>query len=1422
MKAFTLFTMFLGLFAQSVCAEQITLENAELKPDDISHLTVTNLPDWTLSNAGAGDLITWVTDDRVRRVGVSNGVTLSQSATVPDTKKSGDGSEVLPLEAYYGLLSVDSFGLKDKGAATVAVTLRKLESSVDAITGENVVTKTVIGTYNFTEDSSEFAKTSKWSVLKVSSGNSTMQNALDNDLNTRWSSSASLENGEQFIVIDLGESQRIEGIIYERGSNSTTGYIKEYEVYVSDDSESFPKSPAASGVNKYVDLRDPRQIYFDQAVTGRYVKLVAKSDVAVGDTGFTSVVGEFNLIGGQESARTRHWFYLPPAIMSDLNLKDIEVEITVTTDDANHLILGRVNLQRFHRTPTTRLCSSPHKSVGPDPMTAGAYGFRSITEHKHHATSVYDVFSGSVAETAGLQVGDLIVEVNDRFMPSHDAAGDWGRFKDIHDEILGDALKSVLDPALGSAYGKLSLTILRPSDSGFTRHVLNLDFSAMPNAIQDVMSLDDPSFVAMHRDVLDYLASRQYDSGLFPARDNISALAGLALLGSKDLKYAENIHKLAAGIIAQHPVPSEVSESFFYTGVELMFMAEYAGATGNERAKKWVKDTLIHIPNCTHRSRLGTLALGHGRSGLPYSNKALMSPMSHLLAGEGVARKLGIYDGMIWETCSDYIDSCWGDPARGRNGTMGYNYSYIDSNEFWSRTGLSSVALHLRDEKPEMKDIMLDAMEARYSKAEKSHAYGQPGSAFGYMGLAGTRPAAFDKIYQTWNWQLQLSWKPGFGLYYNTPLNGAPYMAGDFLQNACFGMLMSRATGGLHLTGGNPDQWLPDSEMVKDSMIVKITSTESGLITMSTGDGLEIYFSTDGSTPSLSSLKYRVGFNGVLGMKIRARAYDPVAKKFVGIVFQHDIIDVLTSATVTRATGFIGTEDEQAGWDLFSIERAKFAFDGSLSTEWATNNGEGKQNWESGEDSIDSIPHEVELDFNGVREIHNLSMHFVSEGNTPKKIELYSSEDGETWVKVQSWTQAAYQAVVEFKLDNILETQYLKLSFIEPFIETSNSMIIKEIDFTSISPGLEFDDVTRLLSMTAPAGYEIRYTLDGSLPHSGSVLYTEPIQIGSATVQAYAFVPGATEPKGALAVLTTSEKISLAGATATASSAWSSGYVASFAIDGDPSTYWHSRNRAEWPHFIVIDLGSVQTFNAFYYLPRNGSSITQKVDEYHFYAGEQEESMSLVSKGVFSELGYDLSSTGVREAYFDKPVTARYIKLEAKQSTRNKHMNYMAVAEFGVLNKPYQNTKEGLINLDYTSWLDLYGGVNDGDGFSSAFEYALGLDPTKKDGEHVCKCRIVKLDAGDGEKSYSVLDLTSDSRSIELGLEAQISTNLALNTWKGMKQAIADGEVVIMSSTLANDGLITTTYRSTASTDTVPTLFYRLYADTSSLPTRRE
>ena len=131
------------------------------------------------------------------------------------------------------------------------------------------------------------------------------------------------------------------------------------------------------------------------------------------------------------------------------------------------------------------------------------------------------------------------------------------------------------------------------------------------------------------------------------------------------------------------------------------------------------------------------------------------------------------------------------------------------------------------------------------------------------------------------------------------------------------------------------------------------------------------------------------------------------------------------------------------------------------------------------------------------------------------------------------------------------------------------------------------------------------------------------------------------------------------------------GYSATFAIDGDPATFWHTSWRttpSPPPHELQVDLGSHVDFNGFHYLPRSDSFNDGNIGQYEFYI-----SADGISWGAPAASGSFSNTKDLKAVTFSQK-SARYVRLRALTDANGG--NYTNVAEL-TLTQSFQIPRDG-------------------------------------------------------------------------------------------------------------------------------------------------
>ena len=133
------------------------------------------------------------------------------------------------------------------------------------------------------------------------------------------------------------------------------------------------------------------------------------------------------------------------------------------------------------------------------------------------------------------------------------------------------------------------------------------------------------------------------------------------------------------------------------------------------------------------------------------------------------------------------------------------------------------------------------------------------------------------------------------------------------------------------------------------------------------------------------------------------------------------------------------------------------------------------------------------------------------------------------------------------------------------------------------------------------------------------------------------------------------------GATITADNAHAD-FPAALAIDGDPTTFWHTpwgEERTDHPHHLTLDLGRPVKLSGLEYLPRQDMA-NGRIAEFEVCVGN--DPSDLAAAAVTGRWG---DETGRQRVLFDRPLTARFLRLVANSEVNGNF--FAAVAELDLI-----------------------------------------------------------------------------------------------------------------------------------------------------------
>jgi len=722
----------------------------------------------------------------------------------------------------------------------------------------------------------------------------------------------------------------------------------------------------------------------------------------------------------------RRWIYLEPKIVN--SLMSGKTELKVSGLNENGVVLKGVEICRLHTKPTRKLEAKPNGHAGPDKVNVGSLGFNMLVEHQQRVASIYDVRKGTIAEKAGLKDGDVLAGVNGLPLSINSANPGWQWFNEGHAATVGNA---ILDGLAGeNSSGVIKLNLFREGKPV----VVDLK---LPDVFLEEDFFLKPSGEKMRKDMIGYLLKNQKSDGSFggPIRTTFGALS---LIAEKDQQYAPQIVKAVNWMLNKYPNAENFGNLGYWHGSYAgILYCEYYLATGDKRVLPRIQAIHDWVMTGVHTSKWGMACLGHGPSGLPYGNKALMAPTSHLFVFDGLAQKCGLHT-QLWETLLPFMIHCWSDPSKkGGHGSMGYNASYKDKAQFWSRTGQSALACAIRGEREDMQNAMTSFMEGNYPFYRNSHAYGEPGGAWGIISLAYTRPDAYKKVMNALRWEFALSWEPGYGMKFSQPHMGAPYMGTDDLLNSAYPLVFIAHKKSLFITGSKEKNWLDVSRVETPLSEVILRQARNGKVWMETKvPGGTIYFTTDGSEPSASSTRYTESFvlekGGVIkavsivsgkSSKVTERTYQPSSAK----------------VKVIAASGHKDPEE--------AIRRAEFSIDGARYYAWIADRGQDAKGY----------PHSVVYDLGAICKVGSIKFIHGNKNSGVGECRVYGSIDeaeitlaenihapllGET-----AWT--TFENIREVKMTNDKEVRYLRVEFTKPLVAEKSDFKIEELQINS-------------------------------------------------------------------------------------------------------------------------------------------------------------------------------------------------------------------------------------------------------------------------------------------------------------------------------------------------------------------------------------
>jgi len=267
------------------------------------------------------------------------------------------------------------------------------------------------------------------------------------------------------------------------------------------------------------------------------------------------------------------------------------------------------------------------------------------------------------------------------------------------------------------------------------------------------------------------------------------------------------------------------------------------------------------------------------------------------------------------------------------------------------------------------------------------------------------------------------------------------------------------------------------------------------------------------------------------------------------------------------------------------------------------------------------------------------------------------------WEIVDEATTIGYKRILRFPM---VKTQKIKLNILDaracPVI--SNIEVYKAPELIS-NPAIIRGKNGMVNINCNTVDPKIYYTLDGSEPGVSANLFSSPFEFKKGgEVKAIAILDNGEQSE----VVFESYDI--------CSEKWSVQFVDSYheafpaenAIDGDPSTMWHTDwgpEKTARPHKLEINLGEIISLKGFSYIPRADNNLIGVITKYNFYISlDGDVWKNVILNGEFSNIQNNPIKQEVR---FEKEVKANYICIEALASVNMQ--DYTSINELGIITK---------------------------------------------------------------------------------------------------------------------------------------------------------
>lgn len=280
----------------------------------------------------------------------------------------------------------------------------------------------------------------------------------------------------------------------------------------------------------------------------------------------------------------------------------------------------------------------------------------------------------------------------------------------------------------------------------------------------------------------------------------------------------------------------------------------------------------------------------------------------------------------------------------------------------------------------------------------------------------------------------------------------------------------------ISLSEGTVKENLTGVNTFDDTQFLELSCTE---------EGADIYYTTDGTTPTTESEKYQTGKKILVSTNTTIKA----------IAVKDGYIDSSYASATIKINGDIIQNDENLALNKKAMastengnDSAASAVDGNENTRWQSAN--------------DDVNESIWVDLGKVETVNTVKIKW--ETAYAASYDILVSTDGKQWTKVATENGVVGYVETSFAAVN---ARYVKVQTNKRATEYGSSMYEFEVygarkaDMPTISAISGIFQEPQTVAMSTPVkGAEIKYTLDGSEPTENSETYTEPIIIDKSSI----------------------------------------------------------------------------------------------------------------------------------------------------------------------------------------------------------------------------------------------------------------------------------------------------------------------------------